>query len=243
MLPICKTYNAIGIFRYLLSCRHHAAYKEDLLEQFWPQTQPNRAAHSLHVAMSGLRQYLNLAADSYVLFDHGQYMLNPAAIIEDDCHVFEELCDQAEHAWRIGDLGLAQHAYAGVIACYQGDYALGDPDLPWTIARRERLRVCYLSALDHLGRVFVKHEHFQAAVDCYRRLLQCDEYREDAYYQVMRCYSQLGRRAEALRQYERCAAVLAQDLGLEPMMELRDLYHALLADHQPSLRRGRRDEP
>jgi LuxR family maltose regulon positive regulatory protein len=43
----------------------------------------------------------------------------------------------------------------------------------------------------------------------------------------MRCYSELGRRSEALQQYKRCATILANDLGLEPMEETQALYRAI----------------
>jgi DNA-binding SARP family transcriptional activator len=41
----------------------------------------------------------------------------------------------------------------------------------------------------------------------------------------MRCYRQLDRRGDALRQYERCTTILANELGLEPMPEIQALYH------------------
>ncbi len=43
----------------------------------------------------------------------------------------------------------------------------------------------------------------------------------------MRCYWRLGRRGEALRQYEHCAGLLAKDLGLEPIREIRILYQEI----------------
>ncbi len=58
-------------------------------------------------------------------------------------------------------------------------------------------------------------------------VLERDGYREDAYCQLIRCYWQLGRRSEALRQYERCVTILRRDLGLEPMPEIQELYRAI----------------
>ncbi len=49
----------------------------------------------------------------------------------------------------------------------------------------------------------------------------------------MRCYWQLGRRGEALRQYERCAALLERDLGLAPMPELQDLHRLIAGGAAP----------
>jgi DNA-binding SARP family transcriptional activator len=45
----------------------------------------------------------------------------------------------------------------------------------------------------------------------------------------MRCYIQLGRRGAAVQQYERCAALLAAELDLEPMPEIQDLYRLIVS--------------
>jgi DNA-binding SARP family transcriptional activator len=45
----------------------------------------------------------------------------------------------------------------------------------------------------------------------------------------MRCYMQLGRRGAAVQQYERCAALLAAELDLEPMPEIQDLYRLIVS--------------
>jgi DNA-binding SARP family transcriptional activator len=40
---------------------------------------------------------------------------------------------------------------------------------------------------------------------------------------------QLGRRGAAVQQYERCAALLAAELSLEPMPEIQDLYRLIVS--------------
>jgi DNA-binding SARP family transcriptional activator len=226
-LPICRSRKAIELFRYLLSCSHRTAHREELMDVLWPDAHPHAAAHSLHVAVSTLRRYLGLRADSYLVFAAGRYALNPQAPIEDDSLAFLQLNDEAEHFWRSGNLHQAGRAYAQAITYYQGDYYVEDHDLAWALTERERLLARYLLALDRLGRIWMQQRHFNAAADCYQRLVQRDEYREDAYCQLMRCYLQLGRRGDALRQYQCCASILASDLGLVPMEEMQELYQAI----------------
>jgi DNA-binding SARP family transcriptional activator len=40
----------------------------------------------------------------------------------------------------------------------------------------------------------------------------------------MCCYSRLGRRNQALSEYQQCQAVLKRELGIEPMRETTELY-------------------
>jgi DNA-binding SARP family transcriptional activator len=229
-LPTCKSRKSIAIFRYLLLQRNHAAHKDELIDLFWPDSQPREAAHSLHVAISALRRYLDPQNGSYLLLDAGQYQLRPDAPIEDDCTRFGQLLAAAEQHWRAGDTELARQCYADAIACYQGDYYLDDRDLLWAVAEQERLLSRYLMALDRLGRILVAQQQPEAAVGYFQRLLERDSYREDAHCQLMLCYQQLGRRGEALRQYQSCASILTRDLGLEPLPETQALYQRIAGD-------------
>ncbi len=239
-LPVCKARKATTILRYLLTRPHRTANKEELMELLWPDADPRRAAHSLHVAVGALRRHLDPQAASYLLFEGGAYTLNPAAPLDDDCASFQQFVAAAERCWSAGELGQAEQAYTRALACYQGDYYVDDHDATWAIAERERLLVRYLLALEHIGRILVAQQRFEQAITHYQRLLERDNYREDIYAHLMRCYWQLGRRGEALRQYERCAATLAGDLGIEPAQELRDLQQAISCDGAPE--RGRAGE-
>lgn len=229
-LPTCKARKSIAIFRYLLLQRNRAAHKDELIDLFWPDSQPREAMHSLHVAISGLRRYLDPTDGSYLLLDAGHYQLHQDAPIDDDCLRFAQLVETAEQHWRAGNAACARQSYSDAIACYQGDYYLDDRDLLWAVAEQERLLTRYLVALDRLGRILIAQCQPEAAVECFQRLLERDSYREDAHCQLMLCYQLLGRRGEALRQYQTCTAILAQDLGLEPMPETQALYHRILGD-------------
>jgi DNA-binding SARP family transcriptional activator len=228
VLAHCKARKAVAIFRYLLTRRHRSAHKEELMELLWPDVRPREAAHSLHVAVSALRHYLDPVTDTYVLFEEGCYTINSQAPVEDDCTAFQQLSDTAEQARRAGDQAAAQRAYVAAIATYQGDFYVDDRDPAWASSERERLLTRYLTNLDHLGRILIGQQRFEPAIDYYQRLLDRDSYREDVHSQIMRCYWQLGRRGAALRQYERCAAILANDLGLEPMQEMQGLYQEIM---------------
>ena len=227
-LPPCTTRKPLAVFRYLLTRHHCAAHKEELMELFWPDAAPRAAAHSLQMAISTLRGYLDPTGASYLCYEAGRYRITPGAQVEDDRGVFLRLCDAGDLAWAEGKPASAQSAYSAAIACYQGDYYLDDHDYVWAVAERERLRARYLAALDHLGRLFMDQEQLEPAISCYQRLLERDGYREDAHCQLMRCFWRLGRRADALEQYRHCATILASDLSLEPMEETRALHRAIL---------------
>jgi predicted ATPase/DNA-binding SARP family transcriptional activator len=87
---------------------------------------------------------------------------------------------------------------------------------------------------DRLARVLVQLvERYQAegqwepAIAAARRWLALDALHEPAHRLLMTLYAQAGQQAAALRQYEQCVAVLADELGVEPEEETAALYEAI----------------
>lgn len=226
-LPPCNARKAITIFRYLLTRRYHTAAKEELMELLWPEAAPERAAHNLQMAISALRRFLDTGTPSYIVWDAGSYRLHADATIDDDSGAFSRLCDAADHAWRAGQIDQALAGYTVAIERYTGDYHIDDADAVWAIAERERLLTRYLVALERLGDLHHQHTAYEAAIGCYRRVLERDPYREDVACQIMRCFVQLGRRGDALRQFQRTADVLRTDLGLDPSPETAALHSTI----------------
>ena len=66
-------------------------------------------------------------------------------------------------------------------------------------------------------------------LDLGQRALDADVTSERAYRVVMRAYTGLGETDRALRVYERCRAVLAEDLGLDPSPQTRALHLEILS--------------
>jgi DNA-binding SARP family transcriptional activator len=223
-LPTCRARKPIAVLRYLLLSHQRTAHREELMEAVWPDSGPREAAHSLHVAVSMLRRYLDPSANHYLSYAAGQYALNPQVFAEDDARAFLRLCGAGDSCWQNGDLERARVAYLEALSVYAGDYYVDAQDLPWALAERERLLARYLTALDRMGAIWARQGRHELAVDCYQRLLDRDGFREDIHCQLIRCYLRLGQRGLALRQYEHCAALLIDELGMEPMDETQELY-------------------
>ena len=84
-----------------------------------------------------------------------------------------------------------------------------------------------LEILTRLLRIGLERGTYQEALLFGRRVLETDPTREDVYRDLMRCYSRLGQRSEALRQYRRCQDELRSDLDLEPETETTALAEQL----------------
>jgi LuxR family maltose regulon positive regulatory protein len=61
----------------------------------------------------------------------------------------------------------------------------------------------------------------------YQRGLEIDDVAEILYQQLMICYRQLGRRAEALSTYHRCRKTLSTILGVDPSPKTEAIFKSL----------------
>jgi DNA-binding SARP family transcriptional activator len=105
---------------------------------------------------------------------------------------------------------------------YRGEFLAGFYD-DWTHFERERLRSQYLVSLERLIALHKSRADYETAQYFARRLCLHDPLRESAHREVMRLSFLLGHSNEALRQYERCAEVLAEELGRRPSSETEEL--------------------
>ena len=67
------------------------------------------------------------------------------------------------------------------------------------------------------------------ALQTLRQALEIDPYRDDTNYQLLEALGRLGRRREVVEHYQRFIQLLAEDLGLDPSEEIRNLYTRLIS--------------
>jgi len=100
----------------------------------------------------------------------------------------------------------------------------------WCLLERVRLQDVYLRALGTLVRHAEVHAQYEVGIAYGQRVLDADPARECAHRQLMRLRHLSGDRTGALRQYDRCAAVLDAELGIAPSRATRHLFDAIRAD-------------
>jgi DNA-binding SARP family transcriptional activator/tetratricopeptide (TPR) repeat protein len=98
---------------------------------------------------------------------------------------------------------------------------------PWLSVARERALRLRLRALETAATAAEARADLPAALGHVQTLLGEDGLQERHHRQAMRLLAATGQREAALRQFERCQALLAADLGLAPMAETVALAQAL----------------
>ncbi|MBI3944261.1 MAG: hypothetical protein HY326_14680 [Chloroflexi bacterium] len=197
--------------------------KEQVLEQFWPDSDPDKANNSFHSANYRLRKAL---FDRIVLYEDGWYVINRQAIVGYDIWEFEVLMAEAQSGNLSADA--CAERYQKAVTLYQGDF-LEEFYSDWCANRREDLERQYLVALEWLGDYQVCTGNVSGALEYYRSIVARDSYREDIHVKIMEGHLALGDRASAMRQYQILADTLQKDLGIRPMPQTEDLFRKTMA--------------
>ncbi len=231
LLP-CRARKAIALFRFLLTRPDYEVHRDELTALLWSEVDQREAGHSLHVAISALRKYLDANGRSYLNFEAGFYRIDADAQLDLDVEAFRQLLGDARRFQQADALEQAIACFEQALSLYTGDFSVDSLDEIWALAERERWLIVYLQALEDLGELLVRTGNDAAALGPFRILLDRDVYREDIHARVMQCYWRIGRRHEAIRQFELCAYKLRTDLGIEPMPALTSLLASIKSNDE-----------
>ena len=129
--------------------------------------------------------------------------------------VRKELMDEAA-GWALGARAIATRPF------------LEGANGPWVERRRAWLRDLHLRSLEVLAEIWIARGDHVLAVADIQEALRVEPFRETLYRLLMRAHESAGNRAEALRTYEKCRSLLAEELGVDPARETEALYVDLL---------------
>ncbi|HEV2125271.1 MAG TPA: BTAD domain-containing putative transcriptional regulator [Chloroflexota bacterium] len=217
--------------RYLLARSGRPVAREELVELLWPESDPGRAMHRLHVAVSSLRRVLDFpqSTESIVRHVDGTYAIASGAVQTD--------CDHFEGHFRCGRALLDQHdwkgastAFAAAIELYAGDYLAEYPYADWTQRYREHFAERRINALLLLCEHALRQRDFVSVLEHAHRILEADRLCEPAHRYLMRAYYWLGQRAPAVRQYGACVNALRAELNVAPSELTQSLFRAVCDD-------------
>src|SRR5579859_258794 len=202
--------------------------REQVIELLWPDLDFDTASHRLDKAVHSLRQLFEPgrsrpATTSLLLTEHSTIMLADQSQVWVDADAFEALLARARTT---GDPGQAEQLLEEAMLLYAGDYLPEERHVEWTQTRRESLQRGWIGLLLELADLRIAREAISSAIDTLDRLLAIDPTNEAAVQRLILLLAQAGRRAEALRIYQRFAAILKQEYKMAPLQETRALYEA-----------------
>jgi DNA-binding NarL/FixJ family response regulator len=209
-------------FAYLAT-HARAVPRDELAEAIWTDKLPRSWEHDLAAIVSKLRAVLATAGLKDTLVGHSRsYQLRlPEGSV--DIHEAVTKASDAEDAQRAGDTesGLAAATRSAELA--RRTFMVGE-DGEWIEQRRTEQTAVLVRALAVSAALLGEGGEIKTAIAHASEALALEPYAETSYVRLMRLQLAAGNRAEAVRTYERCRALLAEELGVDPSPETEAVY-------------------
>ncbi len=222
------------VFAYLVCNRSRRISRAELGEVLWPDTLPRAWEASLSAVVSRLRAALSAAGVSGVGLPAGApggYRFGSDDVWVDVEDVVR-CVDDADAALAAGEMAHACAEAEGAADLARGPFLPADEGA-WIDVRRATLRAVLLRALHIWADAALAEQQWAIATRAAQELVALEPFQETAYRQLMRAQVGAGNRAEALRVYERCRALIRDELGAEPSAETQACHLEIL--RSPSL--------
>ncbi|MFJ7905026.1 AfsR/SARP family transcriptional regulator [Streptomyces sp. NPDC096198] len=217
-----------AVFAVLALSDNSLVPRDDLIDRLWGAEPPATAVGSVHTYVSGLRRALAESGDPLTSTGAGYLLpLDPEGL---DARVAERLAARAR-ADRERAPAAALDAYDRALACWRSGSVLGGLPGPFAVEYRAWASDLRLRLLMERAELLLGLDRPTGVADGLRAQVAAHPYDERLRALLMTALSRSGRTADALAQYRHLRTVLAEDLGIAPSAELRDLNSSILAEN------------
>jgi DNA-binding SARP family transcriptional activator len=220
-----------GLLAVLLADYPRAVSARRLAEYLWDGSRPSNERAALHIHMTRLRRLL-VRADcrlgSAIRTGQGSYRIDCDGL-STDLAAYQGATRVAMEARHSGDLAAERRHLEQALALWRGELLEDVPLAGAYDEKRLQLRDGHLWVLERVNEVRIAMGDSLLAVPELRRLAMADPLRESTWYLLMRALLEAGRSAEAVAAFHTARDVFVSELGVEPGVRLRELFHELLA--------------
>ncbi|MBA2275579.1 MAG: winged helix-turn-helix domain-containing protein [Chloroflexi bacterium] len=205
---------ASALLAYLVTRPGHTATREQVLDDIWPDSDPQAAANSLHQTLYFLRRdidpwYDDESSASYVLHE-GEMLWLSGTLVFPESWAF----DSAAASALLPSATLKDQI--DVLAMYRGRFAPDFEYEEWSLAWRDRLHAAYLALAKATFKRLVSGDRHEEAVRLCQVALATDPDALDIEQALIWAYCSLGSDSAASKQYAHFAHAHQSELGVDP---------------------------
>jgi DNA-binding SARP family transcriptional activator len=204
--------------------------KAQLADALWDDQPPATWDTALRVVIGRIRAALGpLTPQCDITTTSGGYKLVVHGSFTVDLDGALELVDTARTALAAGRAAEAEIGARQARAVLNRSFLVG-VDGAWVEHQRARLHSGLVDCLEVLTEARLDLGAAALAAAAATEALAVEPYRESTHRLLMRAHEAAGNRAEALRAYNRCRRLLAEEMGVDPSPETEHAYRSLLGD-------------
>lgn len=222
---------AVALLAYLAVTQQPHS-RDALATLFWPEYDQTNARTNLRRTLSSLyraldRNWLEIDRTAIRLHSEGElwvdiwHFQHALTACQRHGHDHNQLCPDC--------LPLLQQATELYHTGFMTGFTLADsPDFDdWQAYVTNQLQSALATMLERLLEPYADQRHYERAIDYARRWVALDPLHEPAQRRLMELYALNNQQHAALRQFEECRQLLADELGVPLAAATTDLYNAI----------------
>ena len=218
---------------FLLTYRDRPHRRETLAAMLWGEFSTKQSKKNFRqgfwMLQSALRTLTQAQEPPLLLAEDEWVQVNPAADYWLDISEFEHVYT-CVHATPIYHLENSQAEELRAAVTLHQDGFLPAYYMEWTILERQRYQLMCIRLLSKLMSFCELRGHYEEGLEYGNHALHLEPASEFVHAQLMRLLFLLGDRTGALRQYDRCASALRQELNVEPCRQTKELVAEIRQD-------------
>ena len=205
-----------GLLGYLAveSARPHS--REQVAALLWSETGDERARHNLRQALSKIRRTIGPLITSA-----GETLSLSSEMCSVDVQEFSALSRSREVEELVRCMALYRDDLLDGLVLREALYD------EWLLGAQHQLRRTACDVIERLASSLADAGRADEAVDVLNRRIDMDPVCEPAHRHLMELYERLGRRSDAVRQYQYLSDTLEQQLGATPERETLALFERI----------------
>jgi predicted ATPase/DNA-binding SARP family transcriptional activator/predicted negative regulator of RcsB-dependent stress response len=214
-----RSRKALALLGYL-AAQDQPVSRERLVDLLWEDKTESQGRNNLSWVLNKISSLL----PDLLQADRRAVRFHPTVPYWLDTEAFKELVLEGD----VASLASAAELYRGEFL--EGLYFEGCAEFElWAVGEREQWRQSVVDVLWELISHYNLCNEYELSLHFARRLLALNPWQEEAHRHVMQALARVGQRSAALTQYENCRQVLAQELGVEPAEETKELCERIYA--------------
>lgn len=222
---------ARALFALLVLNHGRDVPREDLFKQLWPGLSRTHALDNFYTVWANC---VSIVGEAPYLERNGEYCRVDPRFVHSDVAEFEQLTRHllvSDH-----DANYLLDTYAKIEVLYRGELMPSERGIRAVNAQRDRYRALYVDAMVAATECALRVHDTRIALWFARKAMEEDQGREDVYRVLMKAQIASGQRCPAIKTFLSCRDYLQSTLGLDPSIETRELYNALVTTDPELLR-------
>jgi ATP/maltotriose-dependent transcriptional regulator MalT/DNA-binding SARP family transcriptional activator len=203
----------LAMLCFLLARPKMSATRDHVLDALWPDLEPEIAANSLNQTVYFLRRVFEPA---FTEETSPNYVHHDSDVLWLDGELVSSRSIRAREAIRSAEVDASPDNVEAVSAIYGGRFALDFAYEEWAVPYRDSLHAAYLEVIEKAVMADTNAGAFDRAIGLARRATEVDPDAEQIELSLLKLCRRTGAHAAAAKLYAHYAAVLRNDLGIEP---------------------------